>query len=601
MKAFIAALLSLTSLAAFGQQLPIFLGPVISFFPPATNANGSMVVFGSTVTPQGSPQLTNDLYVGATKLVTNITSVGLISDGSRAFFTNIEPKGGGEAVGTVDIPAGTTRRLNVDTKGCIQPLVVCPACFFSCVVTPHATVDGGKILYAVRRSQPFYTVNTDGTGVTQLPVYSGSLAPSPQRVISAGGLVVFTSAAPFGPTFAASATDVYVMNLDGTNIRNLTNFGVLSAIFSSNATISADGNTILFETNYAVNNSGVSMDRQIWAVQSDGSRLRQLTFGAPAGNPSISADGKIAVFQQAGAIYSLLPLSPPPPSGARVPIASFRYSVGQAPVISDDGQRVAFLLGPSSFAAGAVYQVNIDGTNLHAVYAPRAISPRGVVAAAGLGVPPSPGALLSVYGINFSGDSITGAAGFPLPPVLGGVSVLLDGKALPMLSVSPWQINVHLPQETPVTNANFQVSFDNGFVTPAEVVAVQATGPAVFVTDTQQAAVLHAGTSILADDAHPAKAGEILEMFGTGLGVTDPSVPAGQPAPVNPLAQAKITPVVSINNVDVQVLFAGLAPGFAGVYQVNFVVPTGLKAGHNTLTVRNVQRTVGGSGTITIQ
>jgi uncharacterized protein (TIGR03437 family) len=600
MKAFIAALLSLISLAAFGQQLPVFLGPVISFFPPATNANGSIVVFGSTVTPQGAPQDTNDLYVGSTKLVTNVTSVGLVSDGSRAVFTNIEPMSG-EAVGVVDIPAGTTHRLNVDTKGCIQPLVVCPACFFSCVVTPHATPDGSKILYAVRRTQPFYTVNADGTGVTQLPVYSGSLAPSPQRVISAGGLVVFTSAAPFGPTFAASATDVYVMNLDGTNIRNLTNFGTNSAIFSSSATISADGSTILFETNYAGQAATTSPVIEIWAVQADGSRLRQLTFGPTASNPSISADGKTAVFQQAGAIYSLLPLSAPPPSGTRVPIASFRYSVAQAPVIGDNGQRVAFLLGPSEFAAGAVYEVNIDGTGLHAVYAPRAISPRGVVAAAGVGIPPSPGSLVSVYGLNFSNDSITGARGFPLPPALGGVSVLLDAKALPMLSVSPWQINVQLPQETPVKSANFQASFDDGFVTPSEVAAVEATGPAVFLIDMQQAAVLHAGTSILADDAHPAKAGEILEMFGTGLGVTDPAVPAGQPAPANPLAQAKVTPVVSINNVDAQVLFAGLAPGFAGVYQINFVVPMGLKAGHNTLTVRNVQRTVGGSGTITIQ
>lgn len=345
MKAFIAALLSLISLAAFGQQeLPIFLGPVISFYPPALNFTGSVLVFGSTVTPQGGLQTTNDLYVGARKLVTNITSAGIISGGSRAFFTAIEPKG--ESIGIVDIASGTTSRLNLDSKGCIQPLVVCPACFFSCVVTPHATVDGSRILYAVRRTQPFYTVSTDGTMVTQLPVYSGSLAPSPQRVISANGLVVFTSSAPFGPTFAESATDVYVMNLDGTNIRNLTNFGVLSAIFSSNATISADGNTILFETNNAFNNSGVSMDRQIWAVQ-PGGQPRQLTFASPgASNPSISADGRIGVYLQGGAIYSVPPLSPPPPESRRVPIAAFQHSVAQAPVISDDGQRVAFLLGP---------------------------------------------------------------------------------------------------------------------------------------------------------------------------------------------------------------------------------------------------------------
>ena len=113
--------------------------------------------------------------------------------------------------------------------------------------------------------------------------------------------------------------------------------------------------------------------------------------------------------------------------------------------------------------------------------------------------------------------------------------------------------------------------------------------------------MLHAGTSILADDAHPAKAGEILEMYGTGLGATDPPIPAGQPAPANPLSKARVTPLISINNADAKVLFAGLAPGFAGVYQVNFVVPVGVKAGHNTLTVRNPERNIGGSGTITIQ
>jgi uncharacterized protein (TIGR03437 family) len=336
-------------------------------------------------------------------------------------------------------------------------------------------------------------------------------------------------------------------------------------------------------------------------VQADGSHLGQLTFGPAASNPSISADGNIGVFLQAGAIYTLLPKAGPPPGGKRVPIAAFQYSVAQAPVISDDGKRVAFLVGPSSYAAGAVYQVNTDGTALHAVYAPRAISPRGVVAAAGFGVPASPGALVSVYGINFSGDSITSAVGFPLLPALAGVSVLADAKAVPILSVSPWQINVELPQETPVKSTNFQASFDNGFVTPAEAAAVETTAPAVFLTDTQQAAVLHAGTSILADDTHPATAGETLEMFGTGLGATDPPIPAGQPAPANPLSMAIVTPVVSVNNVDAKVLFAGLAPGFAGVYQVNFVVPAGVKAGHNTLTVRNPQRNIGASGTITIQ
>jgi uncharacterized protein (TIGR03437 family) len=59
--------------------------------------------------------------------------------------------------------------------------------------------------------------------------------------------------------------------------------------------------------------------------------------------------------------------------------------------------------------------------------------------------------------------------------------------------------------------------------------------------------------------------------------------------------------VIINNNVPAQVLFAGLAPGLAGVYQLNFVVPTGLKPGHTTVTLSNRERTAGSSGTITVQ
>ena len=57
-------------------------------------------------------------------------------------------------------------------------------------------------------------------------------------------------------------------------------------------------------------------------MQADGSQLRQLTFGPGAATtPSISADGKIGVFLKAGAIYSLLPLSAPPPDAETVPVS----------------------------------------------------------------------------------------------------------------------------------------------------------------------------------------------------------------------------------------------------------------------------------------
>jgi uncharacterized protein (TIGR03437 family) len=601
LKTVIVAVLSFRTLA-FGQpSIPIFIGPTINIFPPAVDAAGRTIALGSTVTPQGNVQDKSDLYVGSAMLVPGVTSVGLTSDGSRAVFTDFVT--GGEGVGIVDTSTGAMRRLNVDTQGCIRPLLLCISCFYACVRTPHATQDGSKVLYGVQRTQPFFVVNADGTGLKQLPVYSGALAPSPQRVISANGLVVFTSAAPFGPTFAASATDVYVMNLDGTNIRNLTKFGINASIFSSNATISADGNTIVFESNYG------GSETQIWAVQSDGSSLRQLTTGpGAAASPSLSADGKTGVFVQSGQIKILEPFPGPAAHAPPAAIASFHYSVAQSPVISGDGSRVAFLLGPANSQAGAVYQVNTDGTGMHAVYAPRAINPRGVVGAAGQRLAPSPGGLVSVYGINFAGDSTTSAGAFPLPTTLAGASVLANGARLPMVNVSPWQITTQLPQDTPTQDANFQVAFADGTITPAEMAGVVAVAPDLFVNQIQrgqvtqfQAAAFHAGTAIPADDDHPAQAGEMLEMYGTGLGATDPAVPGGDASPANPVAQARLTPAVLIGNVPAPVLWAGLTPGLAGVYQVDVVVPGGLKPGRYAVTLKSGSANSSGFGTIAIQ
>jgi uncharacterized protein (TIGR03437 family) len=93
-----------------------------------------------------------------------------------------------------------------------------------------------------------------------------------------------------------------------------------------------------------------------------------------------------------------------------------------------------------------------------------------------------------------------------------------------------------------------------------------------------QAAVLHAGTGIIVDGAHPAAAGEPVEIYGTGLGIANPPVPAGTAAPLPP-AQTGATPQVLMGSKRATLLFSGLTPGTAGLYQVNAMVPSGLPAG----------------------
>jgi len=254
-----------------------------------------------------------------------------------------------------------------------------------------------------------------------------------------------------------------------------------------------------------------------------------------------------------------------------------------------------------------VYEINTDGTGLTAIYAPRAISPEGVVSAAGAFLAPSPGGIFSVYGINLGGDASQGAAGFPLPDELAGASVKVNGAKVPVLSVSPWQVNALLPQETVVQSCDFQVSFTDGTATPSQAVKVAASAPDLFLQRSQfspgdptQAAAFHAGTGILADARNPAHAGEILELYGTGLGITDPMVAAGVASPADTPAQTVLKPKVQLGETSAEVLFAGLAPGYAGLYQINIVVPGGLGTGHYLVNL-NVSVPNSGLGTIVVE
>ncbi len=105
----------------------------------------------------------------------------------------------------------------------------------------------------------------------------------------------------------------------------------------------------------------------------------------------------------------------------------------------------------------------------------------------------------------------------------------------------------------------------------------------------------------------PAKPGDVIQLYATGLGRTTPGGdPAGiplktgavAPAGGKPLYGTVFTPSVTVGGLPAPVFFSGLAPGFAGLYQVNLQIPPAAPAGDDvpvTITMPN-----GRSDTVTI-
>ncbi|MCH7978231.1 MAG: hypothetical protein IH935_04545 [Acidobacteria bacterium] len=207
-------------------------------------------------------------------------------------------------------------------------------------------------------------------------------------------------------------------------------------------------------------------------------------------------------------------------------------------------------------------------------------------------VPVSPGNLISIFGVEMSEG--TGSAGaLPLPTQIGDTKVVLGGQTLPLLFASAGQINAQVPYGI-VTNTEHQlvVQRGNSFTVP-EPVTVAAAQPAIFTLDqsgTGQGLVFAATEAglVLAEPATPAKAGDVVVIWCAGLGEVDQPVMAGEGAPSSPPAITADPVTVTIGGINAPVQFAGLAPGFTGLYQVNAVVPEGVQSGDDVAVVLTV-------------
>jgi uncharacterized protein (TIGR03437 family) len=209
----------------------------------------------------------------------------------------------------------------------------------------------------------------------------------------------------------------------------------------------------------------------------------------------------------------------------------------------------------------------------------------GVTDAASYGTVVAPGEIVSIFGTALAVTPASASAP-PLPVKLSDVSVSVNGVPAPLYYVSPVQINAQIPFATAAGTAKIQVSSSAGTATLTAQVA--AAAPAVFTVNSVGSgagAIEHGLTGQLVTSASPAAAGEIVSVYCTGLGAVNPSAVTGAAAPV-PAPQTVLPVQVYIAGGLAPVSYAGLAPGFAGLYQVNVQVPSGTPSGAQSLQVR---------------
>jgi len=106
--------------------------------------------------------------------------------------------------------------------------------------------------------------------------------------------------------------------------------------------------------------------------------------------------------------------------------------------------------------------------------------------------------------------------------------------------------------------------------------------------------------------AYPAKAGDTLTIYAIGLGPTSPAVASGQPAPPYPtLANLTATPTVDFGAGIFPALatpsFAGLTPGYAGLYQINVTIPANAPTGTVNMIIGFPDGTLSNQFSIAIQ
>jgi uncharacterized protein (TIGR03437 family) len=227
------------------------------------------------------------------------------------------------------------------------------------------------------------------------------------------------------------------------------------------------------------------------------------------------------------------------------------------------------------------------------------LNPLGIANAANFAPatnPVAPQEMVTLSGSNLSATALQ--ASFPLPTLLGGTRVLVNGIAAPLVAVGPNQVTILVPSHASpdfTAYAAFEVQ-NNGATSNLVTMYTNYTAPGVFSLSGNgmgpAAAELGASYSVIGP-GNPARSGSMAILFATGMGPVSPSLADGVPAspmgdPVNVLDayNSSSLSVYFDGLASPNIQFAGVVPGnSAGFDQINVQIPGGVSNGNDYLDI----------------
>jgi uncharacterized protein (TIGR03437 family) len=210
----------------------------------------------------------------------------------------------------------------------------------------------------------------------------------------------------------------------------------------------------------------------------------------------------------------------------------------------------------------------------------------------------APATWIEIYGYNLantlthtwaSTDFVNNVA----PTTLAGTSVTVGGIPAYVYFVTPGQLNVQVPSGLTAGPQPLVVTTAGGSSTPYTVtvntVEPGVLAPASFIINGYQNIVALFSNTLTYDlplnvagvVTSKARPGDTLTMYGIGFGTVTPSISAG--LVVSSLSALTNSLTITFGGVPATITYAGLAPGYVGLYQFNVVVPN--VAASNTVPV----------------